>query len=149
MRPVDDAAPLVPLVLAVELDGIAWLERAHAAREIDIVRDQHCLPGRQPNDEALMATAFVVVGEDFGDAATGLNLNVAAMILERCCQCVAGTADSRARTVVGPAGTGVIPSRKEPALLREIYGRERNRYDNDLFHCAGSLLPNPNLALRT
>ena len=83
MGPVDNAAPLIPLVLAIELDGIPRLERAHASREIDIVRDQYRLPRREADDEALMATAFVVVGEDFGNAATGLNLNVAAMILER------------------------------------------------------------------
>ena len=141
MRPMDDAAPLIPLILAVELDGIARLERADAAREIDIVRDQHCLPGRQPNDEALMATAFVVVGEDFGDAATALNLNVATAILECRCQGVAGAANGsagaipRARAGVRSAGTGVTLSRKEPALRGEIHGRERNRYGNDPFHC--------------
>jgi hypothetical protein len=126
MRPVDDAALRIPFVLAVELDRISRLERAEPAREIDIVRDQHCVPGSQANDEALVATALVVVSEDFGDAATALNLHVAAMILEGRCQCVAGTADGCARTSVCPAAAGIRPSRKEPALLREIYGRKRN-----------------------
>ena len=83
MRPMDDAAPLIPLILAVELDGIARLERADAAREIDVVRDQHRLSGRQLHDEALMPAAVVVVRKDLGDAATALDLNIATVILER------------------------------------------------------------------
>src|SRR3954447_17063907 len=86
MRPMDDDAPLIPLVLAVELDRIAGLQRADAPSEIDIVRDQHSLTGRHAHEETLMATAFVVVREDPGDAATGVNLKVAAVILERRCQ---------------------------------------------------------------
>jgi len=47
------------------------------------VRDQHRLPRRQANDEALMTTAFIVVRKDLGDAATALDLNIATVILER------------------------------------------------------------------
>ena len=129
MRPMDDAAPLIPLILAVELDGIARLERADAAREIDIVRDQHCLPGRQPNDEALMATAFVVVGEDFGDAATALNLNVATVILESRNQRLVRIASGSAG-----AAASVMLSRNQPALHDEICSNERDRYYNDPLH---------------
>jgi hypothetical protein len=134
MRPVDDTATLVPLVLAVKLDRISRLERADATCEIDIVRDQHRLPGRQPNDKALMATAFVVVREHFGDAATALNLNVATVILERDCQGAVGTRGSGA-AAVGSGAVIVMLSRKKPTLRSEIYGREGNRYGNDPFHC--------------
>ena len=43
MRPVDDAALRIPLVLAVELDAISIAQRGNTIREIDIVRDQHGL----------------------------------------------------------------------------------------------------------
>jgi hypothetical protein len=132
MRPVDDAAPLIPLILAVELDRVSRLERADAPGEIDIVRDQHRVPRREAHDETLMAAAFIVVGKDFGDAAAALNLNVAAMILE--CRCQSAAVDTIG-TRSGGADVIVMLSRKEPALRGEVYGRERNRYGDDPFHC--------------
>jgi len=135
MRPVDDAAALIPLVLAVELDGIAGLQRVDATCKVDVVRDQHSMPGRQAHDKALMAAAFVVVREHFGNAATASNLNVAAMIFERPSQCVVVSAAGGTSAGAGSADVIVMLSRKEPALRGEIHGRERNRYGNDPFHC--------------
>ena len=137
MRPVDDAAALIPLVLAVELDWITGLQRDDATCNIDVVRDQHGVSGRQAHDEALMAAPFVVVRENFSDAATALNLNIAPMILERPGQCVVVAAAGGTRAGAGAGGADVIVmlSWKEPALRGEIHGRERNCYSNDPLHC--------------
>lgn len=43
MRPVDDAALGIPLILTVELDVIASLQRSNATRQVDIVRDEQRL----------------------------------------------------------------------------------------------------------
>src|SRR5262249_3048655 len=124
-------------------DGVSRLERADATGEIDIVRDQHRLPGRQANDEALMATAFIVVRQDFGDAASALNLNVAAMILER-----------RRQRVGSTSGTGDSPiivmlRRQQSAVRGEIHGRESNRNDDDSLHCPRFLLSTDRSIVRT
>src|SRR5688572_14051477 len=67
MRPVHDAALVVPFVLAAELDEISFAQRLDARREVDIVRDQDSLAGIELEDEALMAVAEAVVAEDAGD----------------------------------------------------------------------------------
>jgi hypothetical protein len=40
VRPVDDAAALIPLVLAIELDDVPDLDRSDALSEIDIMSHQ-------------------------------------------------------------------------------------------------------------
>src|SRR5688572_25412756 len=55
VRPVHDAPFRIPRELAAEGHGVARLERRHARREIDVVRDQDRVAGRQPDQEALVA----------------------------------------------------------------------------------------------
>lgn len=82
MRPMDDAALRIPLVLAIELDEISIAQRSNTTREIDIVRDQHGLARIHANDESLVSAAVIIFGEDLRDVATALDLNVATVILE-------------------------------------------------------------------
>ena len=43
MRPVDEAAFRIPYVLAVETDGVAWLESHNARGDVDVVDDEERL----------------------------------------------------------------------------------------------------------
>jgi hypothetical protein len=138
MRPVDDATLRIPLVLAVELDRISAAQRSDATRQIDIVRHQHSVSGWQPNDEPLMATAVVVVGEDFRDLAASVDLNVATMILDRSRQCLVSTFDDCISATAAAIPRIILP-RQESALHAEIYGRERNRYCNCPLHWADTM----------
>src|SRR6185503_3113279 len=64
MRPVHDAAPVIPLVHAVERDLVADGQRVDARCHVDIVRDQERMPGVEREDESLMAVALDVVAKD-------------------------------------------------------------------------------------
>jgi len=124
MRPMDDAASLIPFVLAIELDGVAGLDRSNTIGQIDVVRHQHRLPGCQLNDESLMPASFVVVSKDPADAATPLDLNVTAAILECCYQCFIASTGS---------GTGLMQGCDEPALdAAEVCGRQDDGYEDQL-----------------
>ena len=72
----------VPFVLPVELDGVALTEHGDPRGKIDVVRDQNCLARSQTDDEALVATAFVVIRQNLGDQSSVLNLNIARVILK-------------------------------------------------------------------
>lgn len=61
MRPVHQPAQVVPLVEAADEHPIAHAER-HAAREVNVMRDQQRLPLTDVDNEALVALAIVVVG---------------------------------------------------------------------------------------
>ena len=126
MRPVDDAAPLIPFVLAIELDGVAGLDRSNTIGQIDVVRHQHRLSGRQLNDESLVPAPFVVVGKNLADAAASLDLNVTPAILECGRQGLLATA----RT-----GVSVLLPRNEPAFdAAEVDGRQHDGYEHQLSH---------------
>src|SRR3546814_12228054 len=61
MRPVHDAAILVPRVFAAEGDEIAFVQTLDARRQIDVVRNQHGLAGIELEDEALMLAAVAII----------------------------------------------------------------------------------------
>ena len=86
MRPVNDPAFRVPLVLPEEFDRIADVQGRDRRRKVDVVRHQQRLPGRKPQDEALVPAAFVVVGKKFDDFALAPDLKVTLSVLERLCQ---------------------------------------------------------------
>jgi hypothetical protein len=62
---MDQPSFRVPFVLPVELDGIALTKRGDPRGEIDVVGDQNCLAPTQTDDETLVATAIVVIRENF------------------------------------------------------------------------------------
>lgn len=118
MRPVDDAAPLIPLILAAELDAISCFQRSNAIGQLDVVRDQDSFPGRHANDESLVWAALAIVGQDFGDLATTLHLNITSVVLERCRYLVCA---------VGAADAGVMPSWDVSAFYAaEVRERQKN-----------------------
>lgn len=82
MSPMDHPSFCVPLVLSVELDDITLTKRGDPRGKIDVVGDQDCLARIKPNDESLVAAAFVVIREDFGDQSLALNLNVARVLFK-------------------------------------------------------------------
>src|SRR5688572_6445598 len=63
VRPVHDAALVVPLIDAMEFDRIADGEALDARREVDVVRDQHGVSRGQFQDETLVPVAEAVVAE--------------------------------------------------------------------------------------
>jgi hypothetical protein len=136
MRPVDDATLRIPLVLTVELDRIAATQRSNTTRQVDVVCHQHCMSGWQANDEPLVASAVVVIREDFRDLAATADLNVAPMILDGGRQCLVRTFDD---CVTAAASSSIMLSRQESALRRVIYGRERERYCDYPLHWADTM----------
>jgi len=91
MRPVEYASPRVPFVFSIKIYPITFIERVDSVSQVDVVSDQYCLPRLQPNDEALVPTAVVVISEDLFNDAAALNLNVALMIGKRASQCLVAT----------------------------------------------------------
>jgi hypothetical protein len=64
MRPVDDAALAVPLVLPAELDRIACRQPADPRRDVNVVSYQQCLARCETHDETLVTPTFGVIRED-------------------------------------------------------------------------------------
>lgn len=60
MRPVHEAAKVIPLVHPPKLNAITQAER-HSLREVDIVGDQQRLPAGQLQNEALVSRPVVVI----------------------------------------------------------------------------------------
>lgn len=60
MRPVHQAAEVVPLVDATDCHAISHAKR-HATGQVDVMRDQQRLMLTDINNEALVALAIVVV----------------------------------------------------------------------------------------
>jgi len=125
MRPVHNAALIVPLVLALEAHGISDGQGLDTWREVDVVGDQQGLSGVEFNDEALVPAAVVVVGEDPGDGATALSDEVAAMFGESRSEDVVSSVCCRTKFLL------------EPSKLRESGNRcdrEAGHKDVPFFH---------------
>jgi hypothetical protein len=81
--PVDHAALFIPLVLAVKFYPVALGQIVDAGRQVDIVGHQQGLPRGEPDDEALVPPALVVVGQKGEDDARPLDLHIALPVLKR------------------------------------------------------------------
>lgn len=62
VRPVHEPTLIVPLEDAAKTDAIAQPHR-HAARQVEVMGDQHRLPARQLHDKPLVPGAVMVVGD--------------------------------------------------------------------------------------
>jgi hypothetical protein len=127
MRPVDDASPLIPLILAAELDVISSLQRSNPIGQLDVVRDQDCFPGRHPDDESLVRAAIAIVGQDLRDLTTTLDLDIRSVALERgrYLVCAVDAADA----------AGVMPSWDVAAFNgAEVRKRQENACYQELLH---------------
>ena len=82
MRPMDDAAFMVPFVFTIKLHSVTALEIGNARREIDIVRDQERLTIHEFEDEALVAAAFIVIRQHLADDTLTRHLQIAFLIGE-------------------------------------------------------------------
>ena len=80
VRPVHEAAELIPFVYATHLHPVAHPER-HASGEIEVVRNQQGLPVADVDDEALVAFLVDIVGQEPPDLA--LDFDPAAVVLFR------------------------------------------------------------------
>ena len=104
MCPMDRAALLAPLVDAAKRDGVAVAQAGDPWSDVDVVRDEERLPGREPDDEPLVPAALGVVFQDPHDCALALDLQIASVILERLRQ--DGVAGRDLRTLVPRATAG-------------------------------------------
>jgi len=77
------AALPVPLVLADELDRRPGPQPIDSRSEIEVVRNQHCLPRRQPNNETLVPNALGVVSQHLRDDPTATDFDAALVIAVR------------------------------------------------------------------
>ena len=82
MGPVYHAAFFVPLVLAVELDGIAHLNAGDARRDVDVVGDKDGLARGGLQNKLLVAAAVAIIGKHAGDGESARDLEVSPALLE-------------------------------------------------------------------
>ena len=88
---MNNAAFRVPFVNAFERNGVAQLQWPHSTCQVDVVRDEQRLTARQRENEALMATAVTVIGEQPRDHAFTVNVNATSMLIERSLDCAGRT----------------------------------------------------------
>ena len=80
MGPVNDTAPWVPFVNAVERDVIPALQGRNSWSNINIVSDEEGLTRCKGQNESLMPAPVIVIGEYSGDGALSRYLNAAPLI---------------------------------------------------------------------
>lgn len=89
MCPMQDPTLVVPLVLTIEFHLVACPQSCNAGSQIDVVRNQQGVAAANIQNKPLMATAFIVIGEN-SDYRTGAgNLDIACALLERLLNLVA------------------------------------------------------------
>lgn len=93
MRPVDDAAFLVPNILAVEPDAVTDSQSVDARGDVDVVRYQHCLPRLELKDESLMSLPVHIVWQKTNHSTFIFDLYVACTTRE--CATDGALVDSR------------------------------------------------------
>jgi len=81
VRPVENAALSVPLVFSAHTNSIACRQR-HPARQIDVVRNQEGVIRGDPDDEALMTRAPIVIREQCLDGTFDHDHNTGSATLE-------------------------------------------------------------------
>src|SRR5206468_1372050 len=78
MRPMEDAALLVPDIFAAKLDDVAASQRLDAASQIDVMRDEDG-EAVDIHQEALMSRALSVIAKQLRHSASARNRNVTGM----------------------------------------------------------------------
>lgn len=82
MCPVNETSFGIPLVFAIELYPVAHFDGRHAISQINVMCHHQSLPGSQLDDKSLVTTPIIVIAENSGHSALGLNLNVAFVLIE-------------------------------------------------------------------
>ena len=80
MRPVDHASTAVPLVLAIERDGVTERDCRDPRGEVDVVRDEHRRARSETKDEALVTTPVAVIGQETRHHTLACYLHMAAVV---------------------------------------------------------------------
>jgi hypothetical protein len=82
VRPVNDAALIIPCVFTGEFNRIAHFQPGQAWRQVNVVGNEERLSRIQAQDEPLMSVAVRIVRENADDLAVALDQDIAAAILE-------------------------------------------------------------------
>jgi hypothetical protein len=82
MCPVNHASFVVPDILAAERHNIAFAKPGDSRRQIQVVQDQHRLPGVEFYDKTLMPITLIVVREHPAYNALSLHRNVVQVLFE-------------------------------------------------------------------
>ena len=77
VRPMDGPAFLVPDILAVEVDVVAYFKSVYSRGDVDVVSDQQRLSRRKLNDESLVSRTVQIVGQNANHLAFAFDLYVA------------------------------------------------------------------------
>lgn len=88
VSPVNEAALRIPFVFAFKRNGIARSKRLDFGSKINVMGNQHSPSRGQSENKALMATAIVIVRQNFCDNTLSLNNDIASAMLNRLDQCL-------------------------------------------------------------
>jgi hypothetical protein len=128
-----DAALVVPLVLAAELDAVTRPQLIDARRQIDVVGNQDGLSRIRPNQEPLMPRSLHVIDQDPDNGTGRSNPHIAASFLESFGQGLYTLTVCRRRC--GPRRTRRVA--EELAMLRELHnGGQHDAEQKKFFHGA-------------
>lgn len=83
VRPMDDPAFLVPDILAVKADAVAFLDAFDSRGDVNVVCHKHCLSRRETNDESLVLSPVQIIWQNTNHPALAFDLYIAGTTLER------------------------------------------------------------------
>jgi len=83
VRPMDDPAFLVPDILALKEDAVAFLESVDSRGDVDVVCHEQCLSRRKTNDESLVSRPVQIVWQNTSHPAMAFDLYITCPIRER------------------------------------------------------------------
>jgi hypothetical protein len=101
VSPVHHAALPVPLIFPGKLDGRTGPQPLDPRREVEVVRDQHCLPGWQTSDEPLVPGPLRIVFQHLGNDAVTADFDAALVIAVGRGECIFVAALGRMRIGLG------------------------------------------------
>lgn len=81
MRPVYEAALLVPDIFSKKADSVTFLYRGYTRCEVDVVLDQDSLARRESKDKPLMRRSHPIVGQYSRHDILTFDLNIALSLL--------------------------------------------------------------------
>lgn len=83
VRPMEDPAFLVPDILAIKADAVAFLESVDSRGDVDVVCHEQCLSRRKTNDESLVSPPAQIVWQNTSHPALAFDLYIAGPTRER------------------------------------------------------------------
>lgn len=77
VRPMDDPAFLVPDILALKADAVAFLEPFDPWGDVDVVCHEQCLSRHKTNDESLVSPTVQIVWQNSSHRSLAFDLYIA------------------------------------------------------------------------